>query len=132
MEDFLNWLEMVIIGRIDGPLHFRLLLQPAMAVFLAVRDGRADARMGKSPYFWSLFTEPEKRGKKMREGWKSVSKVFLLAIVLDLVYQFLALPEVHPLRSVIVAAVLAIIPYVALRGVFTRFLSSANKEGPQL
>ena len=34
MEDFFNWLATVILGRIDGPMHFRLFLQPAMAMIL--------------------------------------------------------------------------------------------------
>jgi hypothetical protein len=33
-----------LMARVVGPLHFRLLLQPAMATFFGIRDGRQDAR----------------------------------------------------------------------------------------
>jgi len=128
MEEFFNWLAAVILGRIDGPLHFRLFLQPVMAMFLAVRDGRADARLGKSPYFWSLATKSEKRGNLLKEGWKSISKVFILAVVLDVAYQFLEMPEIHPFRSVIVAFVLAIVPYLAFRGIVTRIMMPEKRS----
>jgi len=128
MNDFFNWLAEAILGRYDGPMHFRLFLQPAMALFLAVRDGRSDAKIGKAPYFWSLFTEPEERKRRLHEGWKAVYKVFLLAFILDIAYQFLAMSEIHPFRAVIVAFVLAIIPYVLFRGAVTRLLSSGKKN----
>jgi hypothetical protein len=38
-----------LIGRSEGPMTFRLILQPAMAVFLAIRAGLRDAREGKPP-----------------------------------------------------------------------------------
>lgn len=120
MDELLNKLGELLLGRVDGPLHFRFLLQPVMAIFFAFRDGIKDAKEGRTPYFWSLFTEPEKREKKIREGWKSVSKVFLLALVLDLVYQFIELPRLYPLHALIVAIALAIVPYLLLRGLVTR------------
>ncbi|MBP1765680.1 MAG: hypothetical protein H6Q65_2738 [Firmicutes bacterium] len=120
MEDLLNKLGELLLGRVEGPLHFRLLLQPAMAIFFAFRDGIKDAKAGRTPYFWSLFTEPDKRAKKIREGWKSVSKVFLLAFFLDLAYQFLELPRLYPFHALMVAVYLAIIPYLLLRGLVTR------------
>ena len=127
MEEFLNQLAVAALGRLDGPLHFRLFLQPVMAVLLAVRDGRADAKTGRTPYFWSLFTEPERRGQRLRDGWKSLSKVFLLAVGLDLAYQFLVMHEIHPLRAMLVAMVLALFPYVAIRGLVTRLARSAAR-----
>jgi len=36
------------IGRFDGPLHFRFIAQPLMAILLAMRDGWRDARAGRS------------------------------------------------------------------------------------
>lgn len=41
-----------------GPLKFRFLLQPAMAIVLAVRSGLKDSREGKPAYFWALFVDP--------------------------------------------------------------------------
>jgi hypothetical protein len=42
------------VGRMEGPLHFRLIVQPLVACVLAVRAGLRDARQRKSPYLWAL------------------------------------------------------------------------------
>ncbi len=108
------WRE--ILGRPDGPFAFRFYLQPLMAIFLAVRDGIHDAKAGRPAYLWSLFRDPAGRRERLRDGWRSVEKVFVLAIVLDLLYQLVVLRGVRPLQTLLVAVTLAIVPYVLLRG----------------
>ncbi len=44
-----------LISRPAGPMKFRFLMQPAMAIFLAVRSGLKDYREGKPAYFWALL-----------------------------------------------------------------------------
>jgi len=122
MEDLLNWAWDHLIGRVDGPLKFRLVLQPAMAVIFAVRDGLKDAREGKSPYFWAVFTEPERRGELIQQGWRSVAKVFILAALMDLIYQYLVLGWLYPIASLFIAFILAIVPYLLIRGPLNRIL----------
>ena len=78
-----------LIGRVRGPLAFRLILQPIMAAIFAIRAGLKDAKEGRPPYFWALFTHPAERGQLLRDGWKSVGRVFIFAIVIDAVYQFI-------------------------------------------
>jgi hypothetical protein len=38
-----------LIDRLTGPMKFRLVLQPVMAAFFAIRSGLEDARAGKPP-----------------------------------------------------------------------------------
>jgi len=45
-----------LIGRVGGPITFRLILQPSIAAILAIRDGLKDAKAGRPLYFWSLFS----------------------------------------------------------------------------
>ncbi len=73
MDGIFNWVWDHLIGRIDGPLKFRLVLQPSMAMIFAIRDGLKDAREGRVPYFWSIFTEPARRRELILDGWKSVA-----------------------------------------------------------
>jgi hypothetical protein len=47
-------------------------------------------------------------------------RVFALAVVLDVVYQLYVLHFVYPLQSIAVAFLLAIVPYLILRGLVTR------------
>jgi hypothetical protein len=109
-----------LLARVSGPMKFRLVLQPCMAAFFAVRSGLADARAGKSPYFWCLFSDPGQRTDMIKDGWKSVGKIFILALVLDVVYQIIELRFVYPGEAIIVAFILAIAPYLILRGLVTR------------
>jgi len=111
---------MNLIGRIDGPLSFRLILQPAVAAYLALRAGRNDAQIGRKPYAWFLLTDPANRRDLLREGWKDVAKVFVLAIFIDLVYQVIVLRWFYPGEAVIVATLLALLPYLILRGPASR------------
>jgi hypothetical protein len=46
-----------LVARVTGPMHFRLLLQPGVATFFAIRDRLKDAREGEPPYFWGLFID---------------------------------------------------------------------------
>ena len=120
------WTRIVedMMGRVSGPMKFRLLLQPTMAAIFAIRAGLADAKNGKPPYFWSLVNDPAHRTEMLKDGWKSVGKIFVLAIVLDVVYQVIVARFVYPGEVIIVALVLAIVPYLLLRGFVTRIARS--------
>jgi hypothetical protein len=109
-----------IAERPDGPMAFRFYMQPAMATFFAIRDGLKDARSGKPPYFWALFTHPERRRELIHDGWKSVGKIAILAVVLDLIYELIVLHGLRPIQTLIVACLLAVIPYVIFRGPVNR------------
>jgi hypothetical protein len=106
--------------RVSGPMKFRFVLQPVMASILAIIGGLNDAKAGKPPYFWALITHPAHRGEMIRDGWKSVSQVFVLALALDVVYQIMVLRFVYPGEAIIVAFGLAIVPYLILRGLVNR------------
>jgi len=116
-------------ARVSGPMKFRLVLQPCMAAFFAIRSGLADARAGKPPYFWSLISDPAAhRADLIKDGWKGVGKVFALALVLDVVYQIIVSRFVYPGETIIVAFVLAIVPYLILRGLVTRLVRTKSLE----
>jgi len=105
-----------LIGRVGGPITFRLILQPSIAVILAIRDGLKDAKAGRPLYFWSLFTRSTERRQLLKDGWKSVGLVFVFAIVIDGVYQFIVCRWFYPGEALTVAIVLAIVPYLQIRG----------------
>jgi hypothetical protein len=105
--------------RLGGPMSFRFILQPVVAAIFAVVSGLQDARLGRPPYLWTVLKDPAQRASLIREGWTRIGKVFLVAIALDLIYQIMVL-EVYPGEALVVAVLLAIIPYAVLRGVVTR------------
>lgn len=103
-----------------GPMKFRIYLQPAMAIFLAVRGGLQDAKAGKPPYFWGLFTDKEERKSMLKDGWHHIARVFVLAIVIDVIYQIIEQHFVYVGEAISVAVILAIIPYLFVRGPVNR------------
>jgi len=123
MGDIWNRIVENLVDRVSGPMKFRIILQPVMASIFAILAGLKDAKAGKSPYFWALLTDPANRADMLKDGWKSVGKVFLLAMALDVVYQIIVLHTVYPGEVLIVAIVLAILPYLILRGLVTRLAS---------
>jgi hypothetical protein len=109
--------------RVSGPMKVRFLLQPTMAAILAIRSGLKDARAGNPPYFWTLATDPTARAALLKDGWKSVGKVFVLAFTIDIVYQLIELHFLYPAEAVTIAFLLAIVPYLIVRGLVTRIVS---------
>lgn len=109
-----------LISRPTGPFAFRFYLQPVMAMIVAIRDGRRDARLGRPAYLWAICTGPGPRREMIRSGWKAIAKIVLLAIVLDLAYQLVVLRWFYPGEAGIVAVALAVLPYALLRGPINR------------
>jgi hypothetical protein len=94
-----------------------------MAIIFAVRDGMKDAREGRVPYFWAIFTSPVHRKELLREGWKAVGKVFIIAVIIDAVYQFMVLRWFYPGEALLVAFILAFVPYLLIRGPVNRVMN---------
>ena len=116
MGDVLARIAENLAARIGGPLTFRLIIQPTVAAFFAIRAGLKDAQKGRVPYGWAIFTDQTNRRDLLREGWKDVAKVFVIAVAIDFVYQITELRWFYPEEALIVAAILALIPYLLLRG----------------
>jgi len=109
-----------LANRVGGPMTFRIILQPLMATLLALRAGLNDARENRPPYFWTLLTDPSQRVDLIGHGWKAVGRVFILAIVMDVIYQLIVVRWVYPLETIIVAIMLAVVPYLLIRGPVNR------------
>lgn len=128
MEDILTRIFENLVGRVNGPMKLRLFLQPLMAILFAFKDGMKDAREGKPPYFWTIFTDAEQRRDMLHSGWKSVGKIFIIALALDAVYQFIELSWFYPGEAIVVAFILAIVPYVLLRGPINRLVPQKGES----
>jgi hypothetical protein len=105
-----------LIERPGGPMTFRFILQPCMAAIAALYDGVEDARTGRSPYLWTLLADRTDRVGRLFEGVIATSRVILLGLLMDTIYQFIEFNAFHPGEAVIVALLLAFVPYLLLRG----------------
>jgi len=118
------------VGRFDGPLHFRFFAQPLMAMLLAARDGWQDARAGRPLFTRTVFADPSRRRELLLDGWKRISRVFFLALALDCIYQVIARNGFQPLEALWVALLLAILPYLLLRGPINRLMCRWYHKSP--
>ncbi|MGK6316465.1 hypothetical protein [Neorhizobium sp. DT-125] len=109
-----------IFGRVGGPMSFRFFLQPAMALLAAVPDGLADARHGHSFFLWTNRGDPTARHGRLRQGLISTARVVLLGISMDVIYQLRMFDRFYPAEAVMMAILLAIIPYFAFRWIIER------------
>jgi hypothetical protein len=112
------WID--LLARPSGPEAFRFILQPAVAALLAIRDGIKDARTGRSPYFWTVLHDPKKRRARLWEGLIATSRVILLGLVMDVIYQWKVLGTFYPAEAIDVVLLLAFLPYLLIRGPASR------------
>jgi hypothetical protein len=134
MQELLNRIGENLHLRVTGPMAFRLMIQPLMATILSARDGVKDARTGREPWLWAVLYSPQHRRELLQNGWKSVSKIFFVAMALDMVYQCVVyrFHQFYLFESVLVAAVLALIPYALFRGPanrIARVVKGSNETG---
>jgi hypothetical protein len=56
----------------------------------------------------------------LNQGWNDVRKVFIIALVLEVAYELIVSRWVYPVLALMVAIVLAMVPYFIFRGLTTR------------
>ena len=116
MGDVLDRVVSNLVGRVTGPLSMRLLLQPTMAVIAAISAGVRDARVNRPPYLHTLWSDPSQRRALLRFGIRDVSKILFFATLIDVVYQVVVFRWVYPGEALLVAVLLAFVPYLLVRG----------------
>jgi hypothetical protein len=112
-----------ILDRPGGPMTFRFILQPTMALIAALRDGIKDARLGRRPYVWALIhgvRDPQGRSGRLWEGFVSTARILILGVVMDVIYQWRVLDTFYPGQAGVIAILLAFVPYLVLRGPIER------------
>jgi len=109
-----------IFERSGGPMTFRFFLQPTMAFIAALHDGINDARLNRAPYFWTVLSNSAKREGRLREGLTSTARIILLGLGMDVIYQYRVFDKFYPGEAVLIALLLAVLPYFLLRGPIER------------
>jgi hypothetical protein len=62
----------------------------------------------------------EARSRRAKETLRAVAVVFTMAVVVDGVYQIRVFRWFYPVEAMVTAVILAIVPYLALRGTVNR------------
>ena len=68
---------------------------------------------------WGILTLPAGRGEAFRSARKDIGRVFVMAMIMDTIYQFIALRAFQIVQVLVVAVACAIVPYVLVRGPVT-------------
>jgi|SRR5215475_3841930 len=118
-----------MVARLSGPGRFRFIMQPLVAIFLGSRDGVKDAQKGLPPFLWSLVFHGEHRSQLLRSALVSVRNLVAIAILLDIISQFLIFRRIHPGAAVILGPVLISLPYALARAFANRI---ARRRGQRL
>jgi hypothetical protein len=116
-----------VIARPNATLSFRFILQPSVAAIAAINDGLRDARGARSPFFRALLTEPAVRISRLNEGLNATARILLLGIGVDVIYQLIEFDRFYPVESLLIALLLAFVPYCVIRGLVVRV---SRRVGP--
>jgi hypothetical protein len=98
----------------------RFVLQPSMAAIAAIHDGRGDARLGRAPYLMTVVRNPQERIGRLRDGLNASARIILLGLTMDIIYQALVLRTFYPDEALVVALLLAFVPYLIIRELVVR------------
>jgi hypothetical protein len=114
-----------LVDRTTGPMKFRLILQPSIAAIIAILDGLRAVRDGRPPYVsMRVLRNPHESLGQIRDGLNvalnATARIIVLAVVLDAIYQILVLGTFYPVEALVVALLLALVPYMIIRGLVVR------------
>lgn len=103
-----------------GPGGLRFIVQPAIALLIALRDGTRDARGDAKPFVFRLFFAAGERKALLDSAWKTLAVPLLVAFVIDSVLQAVITGAYRVRLSVFVGLLLVGLPYCVVRGVACR------------
>jgi hypothetical protein len=109
-----------ILARLSGPGRLRFVLQPVVAIVLGVRGGIKDAEGGLPPVLLALAVQGEHRRELLRSALASTRNLLAIAVLLDLVSQYLIFHEVRPGAALVVGPLLIGVPYAMSRALSNR------------
>ena len=118
-----------LIARLHGPGRMRFIMQPTVAILLGARDGVKDRRADKPPFLWGLVFRSADRPGLLLSALASVRNLVLVAILLDVIAQFLIFRMVHPGAALLHGPVLIALPYATSRALTNRMSGLRSRIG---
>ena len=115
------------LARLSGPGRLRFILQPVLASVIGIRDGIRGAPAGNPPFLSGLLFHKTHRMNLLKSALASVRNLVSIAIILDVVSQYIIFREVHPGAALLRGPVLISAPYSLSRAAANRI----DREGPR-
>jgi hypothetical protein len=119
-----------VLARLSGRGRLRFIVQPTVAIILGSRSGIKDAREGIPPFLWALAFHGRRRRELLRSAFASIRDLVAIAILLDVISQFLIFNNVRPGAALLVGPVLITLPYVLARAVTNRIVRKSSHLTP--
>jgi hypothetical protein len=120
-----------LVARVAGPMSLRFVFQPLIGLLLGIRDGMMDARRGEPPFILDLITNNENRKEKLSSLLTSLSKTVLIAVVLDVIAQYLIFGQVRITSAIMIAIIILIVPYSTARAITNRIITKRRLNMPE-
>lgn len=117
-----------LFDRFSGTLNFRLIVMPLVVTVFAIRGHFRDAREGKPLFRWPFRKTREESLYVLKSGFKDFGKVFIMACLLDTIYQIMVLKAFYLGELIVVALLSAVVPYFLVRGPLMRLACWLNPK----
>jgi hypothetical protein len=117
-----------LVARLTGPMAFRFILQPTVAILIGIRDGKQDARAGTSPFLYGLLFNPTGRRAQLGNAAKSLTMPVIVGTVLDGIAQYLIFGQIRPGTALLVGLLVMGVPYTVSRGFTNRITTMRQKK----
>ncbi len=112
-----------ILELISGPGNLRFVVQPLIAIVLAIRDGRNDAKAGTPPYLYELVFGSGRRAATLKGGLRAILMPLGAAVILDSILQIYIFDVWRLQGALLVGLFLVGIPYVVARSISNSLFS---------
>jgi hypothetical protein len=117
-----------LLARLSGHGRLRFILQPTVALVIGMRDGIKDAREGRPPFLLALMSGSAGKNALLRSAFVSVRDLISIAIILDVISQFLIFRRIHPGAALLVGPVLIAVPYAVSRALTNRVSRTRSRS----
>jgi hypothetical protein len=104
-----------MVARFSGPGRLRFIVQPTVAILLGARDSIKDARAGAPSFLRMLASRGQSRRESLKSAFISTRDIISIAILFDLISQYLIFHVIHPGAALLLGPVLIAIPYALSR-----------------
>ena len=119
-----------LFARLSGPGRMRFVLQPTVAIILGASGGVKDARAGLPPFIRTVVLDGAHRTRLLRNMFASIRDLVAIAILLDVVSQYLIFRDIHPGAALLLGPVLITIPYALSRAFTNRIVRRRINQVP--
>jgi len=100
-----------LAARLTGAGKLRFIVQPTVAGILGFRYGMKDFHASLPPFLTMVAFHASHRGHAVRTALADVRDLVAIAILLDILSQWLIFREIHLAAAIILGPVLITIPY---------------------